>query len=117
MQHDTSQIFSDWGERIQLAETLQHYDAASGILDEHVYTQFLTALRQDEKAHSVSATNATLSLTRRCYLVRRSDLPAELTLTSARLIADSTTYEIQSVTESQVPGLLLLECIEGTPPC
>ncbi|SFH68528.1 hypothetical protein [Planctomicrobium piriforme] len=110
---DSDQLFADWGETIQFEEVLRRYDVATGREEDRVFRSTLTAVRQTLAQQPVEGISATLSLTRRQYLVRARDLPAGAKLTSARLAVDETQFEIRTVTESQMPGVLLLDCISA----
>ncbi|HWL09537.1 MAG TPA: hypothetical protein VNQ76_14100 [Planctomicrobium sp.] len=113
MNTDSRQIFADWGTSVRLEEVHPHYDPGTGRVDEQVFSTPLTAIRQQEKPENLTATSATLSLTRRWYLVQEKDVPPGVVLTSARLVEDEIPYAIRNVSESQVPGVLLLECVQG----
>ncbi len=107
---DWQQSLNDWGRPVTLQEVRQDYDPTSGQLRESTFSTTLQAIRQSEQVRTTSST-ATMNLTRRWFLVRAEDVPCGMVLTSARLMAEETRFEIATVTESAIPGVLRLECV------
>ncbi|WP_437225299.1 hypothetical protein SH661x_004004 [Planctomicrobium sp. SH661] len=110
LQFDTDRMFEDWGRPAWFVEVCQHFDAESGRREESKYASELSVIPAESQPRQVPNVSATLSLTRRLLLVRRSEIPDRAPLTSARIEFDDTPYSIQAVRESGNPGVLLLEC-------
>lgn len=107
---DVSLAFTDWGRTAELIETVASYDPATGQLEATETVTTIVVIPVDSSISQWSSTTSLVPIGRRTYLVRKSDLLSGTVPTSARIQIDSRTYEIQSVSETSLNGVLALEC-------
>jgi len=115
MQCDAEQMFRDWGEPARFLELMQRYDVESGQLVEVTFATELRVIRMEDKAMSMANVSATLDLTKRLVLVKAADLPDDAPLSQARLTFEEWEYVVEHVRESNVSGMLVLECVQRGP--
>jgi len=111
MQCDAEQMFRDWGEPARFLELIQRYDVESGQLVEVTFAAELRVIRMEDKSVPMANVSATLDLTKRLVLVRTAELPDDAPLSQARLMFDEQDYVIEHVRESNLSGMLVLECV------
>jgi hypothetical protein len=110
---DVEQIFLDCGRDAELAEVFETYDPRTGRREQADFRYPVNVVVLPEQIRPTAATAASAPWGRRRFLLRRSDAPATLSLTAAKLIFEGTNYEISSFSESALTGVLLLECVSS----
>ena len=108
---DSAQIFADWGIPVTLEEVATDHDPETGRLEEFASTSTIIVIEGPDIRTPLSATRVHVDETARTFLVRRSDLPSGVVLPNSRLRTLSAAYCVQNVTESTIPGTLVLECL------
>jgi|GEM_PF-5308776 len=111
-QTDLQQMFSDWGITAQLEEVLSRYNPLSGVVEERVFRTPISLLPQSIRMAGLKTSTANDNLLQRAWFLRPSEIPAGMELTTARIIVEDTRFEIQSVQETQTPGLVLVQCLK-----
>lgn len=109
-QSDTSRIFADWGRAATLIEVFPFYDPATGQLEESESTTEIVAIPTETSSRQMTASTAHLPIVHQTLLVRESELPSGIALTSSRIRWIAQTLEIVAVCESSLQGVLALQC-------
>ncbi len=111
LQQDTQRIFQDWGIHAFLEEVSHYYDPETGQLEESGSTTELMVLIGSQTSISMKSTLVNAHQQQITVLVNSADLDENFDLTSARILLQNIRYKIQSITTSQLPGLVALDCL------
>lgn len=107
---DLECIFQDWGQAATLLEVEQRYDAVRGFLEEVRYSTPITVVAAGRGILDQAATAAAAPIDQSNFLMRESELPAAIVLTSARLNVGCRSYVVHRAHPSSLAGAVLLEC-------
>lgn len=115
-QQDSQQMFLDWGQTAQIRERTRQFDVESGHVVESRYSVSVTVIPLGEVPEYVARMAASLNYTHRLFLVRESELPKGIELSSAQLGWNGLEFEIRSWARSGHSDLVTLECVSDQSP-
>ncbi|WP_437186940.1 hypothetical protein SH668x_000311 [Planctomicrobium sp. SH668] len=108
---DLQLMFADWGKPARYDILNRQYNVLTGVVDEYVESREVTVIalrRRERKQTEMSASSTDLECQ---FLVPDSMLPNRIPLSNARLVQGGETFEICTVAETEVTGLVLLNCV------
>ncbi|WP_417849059.1 hypothetical protein [Thalassoglobus sp.] len=110
LKSDTLQIFKDWGVAATLEEVQSYYDPETAQMEESVVTSALTVLAGEVQSRHSPATAAIAPTQKLILIVAVDDFPLNVNLNTARVIFDESTYKVELISHSHLPGTVALEC-------
>ncbi|QDT33634.1 hypothetical protein [Thalassoglobus polymorphus] len=110
LKSDTLQIFKDWGVAATLEEVQSYYDPEAGQMEESVVTSALTVLAGEVQSQHSPATAAITPTKKMILVVAVDDFPLSVNLNTARVIFNESTYKVDFISQSHLPGTVALEC-------
>jgi hypothetical protein len=111
---DVAQIFLDCGQNAAITEIVRSYDPQTGREDRLSFSHPVSVVLLSQQARQTSATAVCDSWVQRGMLLRRTEVPPTISLTAAQLVLEGRKYEIRSVVESSMTGVLLLDCVSDS---
>lgn len=107
---DVDRIFQDWGQPARFEEVTRVYDPDSGRLNEAVFSTEVIVVCGEDHPRPLADVAARLSVIEKLFLVRRRELPPNVSLTSGRIRLADLAYEVRSQQAAALPGVVVLEC-------
>jgi hypothetical protein len=107
-------LFADWGVSVTLRQISAAYDPQTGRLEETFSDAPLWAVPGGTSQQTVPNTAGQSQVEERTFLVRSTDLPAAVSLASARLLHAGREYRLLGIDRSAVGDLAVLRvCTSG----